>query len=105
MTSPVKTSQLVQMNDKSSWEAVSLFQAWMADHPGVTWSSAVVVQNHGLHLTSSDATTTLRFTTLNCGYNGNGPISTVQLLELAGFGTKTNLEPIIFSRSKVVLST
>jgi hypothetical protein len=103
MTSPVSTPQIVQMNDKSSWEAVRQFQDWMSNHPEVSWTSVTVIQNQGLRLSSADTNITLQFITLNCGYNGNGPISTVELLELAGFGDKAYLEPIIFTSSKVFL--
>ena len=98
-----------EMNDRYSDESVELYREWAAAHPNIRWTEASVDRYDGLMLSGVDSTNPadqvgLHFACALCGYGGSGPIATVDILEVAGFGPRERLEAIVFKQTDVLIS-
>jgi hypothetical protein len=91
--------QTVEAGDRSSEEAREFCQQWQAEHPDHAWVRAELDRQTGLTLYSEQFT--LHLKNANCGYRGEGPIDTVRMLEVTGFGHNfelyASLEDQVFS--------
>lgn len=72
-------------NDKSSSEAMSCADALFSQMP-YKFSDAIVDRFDGLVLFSPKNEYGFHFVNANCGYYGQGPMATAQILDLFGFG-------------------
>ena len=98
-----------EMGDRDSYESVELYHEWAAAHPNIHWTEASVDRYDGLMLSGVDSTNPadqvgLHFACALCGYGGSGPIATVDILEVAGFGPRERLEAIVFKQTEVLIS-
>ena len=71
--------------DKTAAHAVCILDAWLRGSPEDIWVRAEVERYEGLTLYSNDGVTELHFDTPKCGYEGNGPRTAWDMLEMAGF--------------------
>jgi len=88
----VPTENVIEAGDRDSFEAVTIFREQYAD---MKWFTADVKRFDGLTLNgvTADGKKAVRvhFTNCVCGYAGNGPIATMQILVAAGFGEEDQI--------------
>jgi len=85
-----------EAGDTSSFDAVTIAKELKAK--GLVIDHAGVDRLEGLVLVASRRA--WRFKNAICGYGGNGPQATAEILELFGFGKKADIMRIIDDRNK-----
>ncbi|HMS93319.1 MAG TPA: hypothetical protein PKD28_02910 [Candidatus Saccharibacteria bacterium] len=90
------TATIHEANDRYSAHSVELYHQWMQEHPNHTWTRAEVDRFSGLTLLSDEGG--LHFAHALCGYSGQGPHATVEILVEAGFGPREHLEAAVFNQ-------
>jgi hypothetical protein len=83
MTTP--SALVIKMEDLSSSDSIRLFNEYQKDNPGTIWDQVSIDRFDGLKLYSNDRGVQLHFERPLCGYSGNGPSLSIELMELAGF--------------------
>lgn|GEM_PF-5351319 len=89
MVEPERIIERHEAGGLTSVRDYQLFLDWQKKQPGYTWNRAWVNRYEGLTLYyDQDESTTieLHFAHANCGYRGQGPDATCDILLAAGFG-------------------
>ena len=97
-----------EAHDRYSDDSITKYHEWMQAHPDHNWTEATVDRFRGLTLLTNDPANPanqigLHFAHALCGYVGQGPSTTVKILEVAGFGSRERFDPLISSKMAVVI--